>query len=526
MQLGGFSIIGDDVGKAGSGTFRAVNPATGGELEPLFHSASLHEVSQAAVAAEQAFAAYRSMGGAVRGAVLREIAEGLAAAGDAIVLRAHLETGLPPARLHGEMARTSGQLRMFAEAVEEGSWVDARIDEAKPERKPLARADIRSMLRPLGPVAVFGASNFPLAFSVAGGDTAAALAAGCPVVVKAHPAHPGTSELVGRVIQTAVLQCGLPPGIFSLLFDAGTAVGAALVGDPRVKAVGFTGSFAGGAALMKLAAARTEPIPVYAEMGSGNPVFLLRGAMRERGAEIGKSLFTSFTLGSGQFCTKPGIVFVPEDQAEVLAEQLRLAAADAGSFGVLTHGIAMRYAAGVQARAEVCGFELGGHREEGVGKAAVAQSAVFQASVEEFQGEPSLADEIFGPTTLLVRYGAVEALVSAAQGMGGHLTATIHAGAGDEGVTAALLQVLEGKVGRVLFNGFPTGVEVCPAMVHGGPWPATSDARSTSVGTRAMLRFARAVCWQDCPDALLPQELQRANPLGLRRMINGLIGRS
>lgn len=524
--MNGLSLIaGGTAAPLGNG-FQAVNPANGEKLQPLFYSASLEALEQAAAAAEAAFPTYQVTAGAVRASFLRKIADGLAAAGEQIVTRANLETGLPLARLNGELGRTTGQLRLFADAAEEASWVDARIDEALPDRKPLPRPDIRSMLRPLGPVAIFGASNFPLAFSVAGGDTVAALAAGCPVIVKAHPAHPGTSELVGTIIQAAVKECGLPAGIFSLLFDADTAVGAALVLDPRIKAVGFTGSSAGGRALMKLAAGRPEPIPVYAEMGSSNPVFLLPGAIRERAEAISKGIFGSFTLGSGQFCTKPGVVFVPQDAAGELAEEFRTATTSASSFGMLTHGIAERYAKGVKARAEAAHADLQGSADPDKSNAAVAKTAVFQTEIVKFLAEPSLAEEIFGPTTLLVRYGAASQLLEAARGLEGHLTATIHTGAGDDALAGGLLRILEGKAGRVLFNGYPTGVEVCPAMVHGGPWPATSDGRSTSVGTRAILRFAREVCWQDCPDALLPAELQRGNPLGVIRLLNGVLGRN
>ncbi len=526
IGMKGFSLVAGGASSEGGAEFRAVNPATGEKLEPEFYAASQETLEQATSAAEEAFAVYKKTSGTDRASFLRKIADGLAAAGEGIVARANLETGLPLPRLNGELARTTGQLRLFADVCEEGSWVDARVDEAQPERKPLPRADIRSMLRPLGPVAVFGASNFPLAFSVAGGDTAAALAAGCPVIVKAHPAHPGTSELVGAVIQNAVRECGLPAGVFSLLFDADTSVGASLVVDPRVKAVGFTGSAAGGMALMKLAAGRSEPIPVYAEMGSSNPVFLLPGAMRDRAAEVSKGLFGSFTLGSGQFCTKPGVVFVPEQAAGALAEEFQQNAAGGASLGMLTHAIARRYAEGVQTRAAEGHAQLAGALVEPAGTAATGQCVVFQADVAKFLGEPSLAEEIFGPTTLLVRYSAAEQMLEAARGLGGHLTATIHAGAGDEELASELVQVLEGKAGRVLFNGYPTGVEVCPAMVHGGPWPATSDGRSTSVGTRAMLRFARAVCLQDCPDAMLPAELRRGNPAGVMRMMNGVLGRN
>jgi NADP-dependent aldehyde dehydrogenase len=498
-----------------------VNPANGAELETVFHPASLEDVDRAAGLAAEAFTEFRNLSAVARGTFLRKIADLLTGHGAEIVERANLETGLPLGRLNGELGRTTGQLRMFAELVEEGSWVDARIDEALPERKPAARPDLRSMLRPLGPVAVFGASNFPLAFSVAGGDTASALAAGCPVIVKAHPAHPGTSELVGRVIQAAVAECGLPAGVFSLLFDAGFEVGAALVRHPAVKAVGFTGSEAGGVALMKLCAARPEPIPCYAEMGSGNPMFVLPGALSERGEALAQGLAGSFTLGSGQFCTKPGIVFVPDSGGDAFEAGLR--SASAGQFGMLTPGIAARYRQGVQSRAALLGVPV---PDAETGVAATGPAAVFQVGMQEFVAHPELAEEIFGPTTLLVRYGAVAELIAAAKGLAGQLTATIQMGPGDEDAARELAGVLETKVGRVLFNGFPTGVEVSSAMVHGGPFPAASDSRSTSVGTRAILRFARAVCWQDCPDDMLPGELRQENPSKILRIVNGVAGRN
>ncbi len=514
-------MVGDGIGALGGSTFRGVNPANGTELETVFHSASLEDVDRAAQLAAEALTEFRSLSGVARGALLRNIADRLTGLSAEIVERANLESGLPLARLNGELGRTAGQLRLFAELVEEGSWVDARIDEAQPERKPAARPDLRSMLRPLGPVAVFGASNFPLAFSVAGGDTASALAAGCPVIVKAHPAHPGTSEIVGRVIQAAITECGLHPGVFSLLFDAGFEVGSVLVRHPAVKAVGFTGSEAGGVALMKLCAARPEPIPCYAEMGSGNPMFVLPGALRERGDALAKGLAGSFTLGSGQFCTKPGIVFVPDSGGNAFEEGLREAAE--GHFGMLTPSIAARYLQGVHNRAAQLGVPV---PDAEVGTAATGPATVFQVNIEELTAKPELAQEIFGPTTLLVRYSAVEELIATAERLAGQLTATIQMGPGDEEVARELAGVLETKVGRVLFNGFPTGVEVSPAMVHGGPFPAASDSRSTSVGTRAILRFARAVCWQDCPDEMLPVELRRGNPIGILRMVNGVAGRN
>lgn len=506
--------------------FRAVNPATGQALEQEFRSSSEQDVQEVVGAAAQAASVLAGVNGADRGAFLRAIAENLTANGEAIVNRAQLETGLPLARLQGELARTTGQLRLFAEVAEEGSWVDARIDEALPERKPLPRSDVRSMLRPIGPVAVFGASNFPLAFSVAGGDTAAAFAAGNPVVVKAHPAHPGTSQLAAEAIQKAVQSAGLPEGTFGLLFDAGIEVGQALVQHSEINAVAFTGSAGGGQALMRLAANRPEPIPCFAEMGSTNPLFVLPGAMRERGAALAQGLQGSFTLGSGQFCTKPGLVFVPEQGSGEFLDALRAGVATLGGHGMLTPGIAARYAEGVQARLASGRAEwLAGQQNAPEGAGAVASAAVFSVPLEQFLGSEELEEEIFGPTTLLVHYGGPEHLVEAARRLHGHLTATLHGTEEDLQHAHVLVRVLEAKVGRILFNGYPTGVEVCHAMVHGGPFPATSDGRWTSVGTRAMLRFARPVCYQDFPDAALPEGLRRGNPTGIQRMVNGVLGR-
>ncbi len=510
-----------------AGVFRAVNPTTGRELEPAFRTASTDDVETAVRAAAEAAPLFAASSGTERGRLLRAIADELAANGEAIVARAHLETGLPLPRLQGELARTTGQLRLFAEVAEEGSWVDARIDEALPERKPLPRPDVRSMLRPLGPVAIFGASNFPLAFSVAGGDTASALAAGCPVVVKGHPAHPGTSELVATAVRVALVQLRMPEGIFRLLLDAGIEVGKALVQHSSIKAVGFTGSAAGGQALMRLAAGREEPIPCFAEMGSTNPLFVLPGAMRERGAALAAGLQGSFTLGSGQFCTKPGVVFVPEEGSGAFLDALRAGVAALGNHGMLTPAIATRYAEGIQGRVAAGQAEwVAGQQGAPEGAGAVASAAVFSVPLSTFLDSKDLEDEIFGPTTLLVHYGSMEQLAKAAQALHGHLTATLHGTDEDLAAAGELVRVLEAKVGRILFNGYPTGVEVCHAMVHGGPFPSTSDGRSTSVGTRAMLRFARPVCYQDFPDTVLPEPLRRGNPLRIMRMMNGVLGRA
>lgn len=501
--------------------FFAQNPMTGERLEPRFCSASKADVEMAAKLACEAAPAMAAASGRMRADLLFLMTEKLMAAQEQIVQRAHLETGLPLARLNGEMGRTVGQLRLFAALVAEGSWVDARIDTALPERTPAPRPSLRSMLRPLGPVVVFGASNFPLAFSVAGGDTAAALAAGCPVIVKAHPAHPGTSELVARAICDAATELGWHPGTFALLFDSGVAVGTALVQHPGIKAVAFTGSAAGGKALMKLAAARPEPIPCFAEMGSSNPVFVMPGAMQARATAIASSLATSFTMGSGQFCTKPGVVFVPKETPQSFWQELKKIVGGMTSLGMLTEGIAERFREGVGERRRTVGAI-----EKIVEASAETQSAtaaglpiVMKSSIKEFLAMPELEEEIFGPAMLVIEYDDAKQLVAAARQLRGHLTATIHAEEAEN--TAPLLALLETRAGRLVWNGYPTGVEVSPAMVHGGPFPATTDSRFTSVGTASIFRFARPVCFQDVPDVLLLEELQAANPLGIERLVNG-----
>jgi NADP-dependent aldehyde dehydrogenase len=521
-----YSLVATESVIGNGARFRGIDPSHGTSLEPEFVSAELNQVSKAADLAASAASQFAAISPKDRAVFLRTIAEELTADGAAIVERAQLETGLPKPRLEGELARTTGQLRLFADVIEEGSWVDARIDEALPDRKPLPRSDIRSMLRPIGPVAVFGASNFPLAFSVAGGDTASAFAAGNPVVVKAHPAHPGTSHLCGLAILRAVKSRKLPDGVFALLFDKATEVGVALVQHPAIKAVAFTGSAGGGQALMRLAASRPEPIPCYAEMGSTNPVFVLPGALRERAADMAKGLQTSFTLGSGQFCTKPGLVFLPDRNADAFLETLRAGVGTLGAHGMLTPSIAERYNTAVAQRREDGKAEwIAGLESAPAGDGANAGAALFSVPLATFAKNHDLEEEIFGPTTLLVHYGEPRDLVDVAQRLHGHLTATIHGTEEDLRSAAELIRVLETKVGRILFNGYPTGVEVCHAMVHGGPFPATSDTRSTSVGTRAIFRFARPVCYQDFPDATVPAELRRGNPLGIQRMVNGKLTR-
>jgi 2,5-dioxopentanoate dehydrogenase len=527
MNISGKSLIGFQDVAGSSETFRAWNPATGEQLEPDFYSATAAEVDRAAHLAADAFTAYGRTKRAERAAFLRRIAARIEALTEALVERAHVETALPKPRLQSETGRTCNQLRLFAGVVEEGSWVGARIDRADSQRKPLPKPDVRSMLYPLGPVAVFGASNFPLAFSVAGGDTAAALAAGNPVIVKAHPAHPGTSELVGTAIRESVREQGLPEGTFSLLFDSGNDVGRALVQHPLIKAGGFTGSIAGGRALMNLAASRPEPMPFFAEMGSTNPVFLLPGALAVRGKEVAAQLHGSFTLGGGQFCTKPGMVFLPEsDVSANFVSEFREKVSSSAKFTLLTSGIRNSYQREVGNRRERRDIRLVAEGERvGSEPAFLAAVAVFQTDVATLLAKPDLESEVFGPATLLISFSGKEQVLQAARNLSGHLTATIHGTDEDLREYSELVEILNNKVGRIIFNGYPTGVEVCHAMVHGGPYPASSDSRSTSVGTLAIFRFARPVCYQDFPPASLPDELKNENPLGIWRMVDGQITR-
>jgi alpha-ketoglutaric semialdehyde dehydrogenase len=520
QSISGKSIIGFSRG-TGTQSFRAANPGTGEDLLPDFFSAEPDEIEKAASLALDAFAIYSRSSGRERGRFLRTIAAKIEGAGDVIAERAERETALPKKRLQSETARTCDQLRLFADVVEEGSWVMARIDRADPSRKPAPKPDLRSMLHPLGPVVVFGASNFPLAFSVAGGDTASALAAGNPVIVKGHPAHPGTSEIVGLLLQESVRECGLPEGVFSLLLDSGTTVGVALVKHPLVKAVGFTGSLKAGRALMDIAAARREPIPVFAEMSSTNPVFILPGALRERGDNIATGLFASLSQGAGQFCTKPGIVLLPDGfEAETFIGKVQKLVHDSHQFHMLTSGIRSAYQSATARRRQEEGVRLLAELSTN-GEELGVNASLFETDVQSFLRNPDLSAEVFGPTTLVVRHSSGAQILEVARHLEGHLTATIHGTEDDLREIDDLLEILKNKVGRIVFNGFPTGVELSHATVHGGPYPATSDGRSTSVGSQAIFRFCRPVCYQGLPDAALPEELKDSNPLGIWRMHDG-----
>ena len=523
MELKGRSIIGWGSGESGGRTFTAINPATAQSMPPSYVCASLQEVDRAVRLAAEAFENYRRLSGKDKAAFLREIATGIEGIADALAIRTSQESGLPEARIRTETGRTVFQLRLFAQLIEEGSWVNARLDRPDPARKPVPKPDLRSMWRPLGPVAVFGSSNFPLAFSVAGGDTASAFAAGNPVIVKAHSAHPGTSEMVGEVIRAAARTRKMPEGIFSLIYGAGAEVGMALVKHPLVKAVGFTGSESGGRALMDAAAARPNPIPVYAEMGSANPVFLLPGALASRAAQIAEGMHGSVTLGAGQFCTKPGMVFVPAGPgAEDFAQALMRRMADSPAQVMLTPQIHSAYNGLVAARSKESSVAVVAEGEDASSvPGARGKTTLFAVDAREFALNPGLAEEIFGPSAIVVSCANRTEVIEIARGLDGHLTATIHGTEDDLREYHDLVEILEQKVGRLVFNGFPTGVEVGHAMIHGGPYPATADGRSTSVGTQAIYRFARPVCYQNFPTAALPDELKDGNPLHIWRLVDG-----
>lgn len=526
MQLTGTQFIAGQPSAQSPDTFHAVNPATGQRMATDFHEATAAEIDSACTAAADAFPAIRAKTPAQKAALLRAIADQIMALGEALVTRATEETGLPKGRIEMERGRTCNQLRLFADVVEEGSWVDARIDRAQPDRQPLPKPDIRRMLVPIGPVVVFGASNFPLAFSVGGGDSASALAAGCPVVCKGHPAHPGTSELVARAAQAAVQQCAFPPATFSLIQGAKVDAAIALVTHPAIQAVGFTGSLQAGRALFDYAARRPQPIPVYAEMGSTNPVFVLPGALVQRADEIAKGLVGSVTLGVGQFCTKPGLVFMPESAEANKLMETAAAALAAVAPGVMLHsGIRDHF----QSNAKRLGETPGVNTRVAALPSTVpgcAQSAMFfQTTAENFLARPELGIEVFGPSTLAITASSREQILQAARGLQGHLTATLHGTPEDLREWKDLIDILQTKVGRIIFNGWPTGVEVTHAMVHGGPYPATTDPRATSVGTAAIHRWARPVCFQGFPSEALPEELRDNNPRGIWRLVEGKLSR-
>lgn len=527
MQIGGKLLLGADAVQGTAETFRAFNPSTGELMEPEFHGASPDQVAKACNLAAEAFDTYRKTSLEARAAFLEAIAQAIMDLGDELIERTVAESGLPRPRIEGERGRTVGQLRLFATVVRQGLWLSPILDSALPDRTPLPRPDLRHRKIPLGPVAVFGASNFPLAFSVAGGDTASALAAGCPVVAKAHPSHPGTSELVGRAIQKAVADCKLPAGVFSMVTGAGNAVGETLAAHPAITAVAFTGSRRGGLAIAAIAASRPVPIPMYAEMSSVNPVFILPGALSGDVSALAQGFADSATLGAGQFCTQPGIVFalkgVDFDRLENAVTEKFSAK---GYSTMLNPGIHAAYERGISALEGHAGVtEIARGQSMEPGKCA-AVPALFKTDATEFLKDGKLSEEVFGPSSLLVACDNTEQMTQLAEALEGQLTATLHMTPQDIPYAKALISVLERKAGRILINGFPTGVEVSYAMVHGGPYPATSNDRHTSVGATAIDRFLRPVCYQNFPEELLPEELDDANSLHLWRLRDGKLGLS
>ena len=522
MSVNGHNIIGGAYSAGGSVKLQSVDATTGETLPYEFVEATEQEVDAAAKAAAAAYPAYRSLPASRRAEFLDAIADELDALGEDFIAIVCRETALPSGRIQGERGRTSGQMRLFAQVLRRGDFLGARIDRALPDRQPLPRPDIRQYRIGLGPVAVFGASNFPLAFSTAGGDTASALAAGCPVVFKAHPGHMTTTALVGAALLCAAEKTGMPKGVFNMIY--GGIVGAALVKHPAIQAVGFTGSLRGGRALCDMAAARPQPIPVFAEMSSINPVILMPEALKARGEKVAGELAASVVLGAGQFCTNPGLVLgIRSPEFSAFLHSLTAKMTEQPPQTLLNAGGLEGYGKGIAALAAHPGItHLAGAAQEG----KQARPQLFKADVSLLlEGDERPQEEVFGPTTIVVEVADQAELIKAIEGLHGQLTATLITEPGDLAGSEALFALLEQKVGRVLFNGYPTGVEVCDAMVHGGPYPATSDARGTSVGTLAIDRFLRPVCYQNCPDALLPDALKNANPLGIARLVDGASSR-
>ncbi|WP_106477621.1 aldehyde dehydrogenase (NADP(+)) [Phytohalomonas tamaricis] len=502
----------------GSTTLQSIGAADGQVIDLKFIEATPEEITTAAESAAEAFAAYRTTSPEVRATFLETIADEIDTLGEDVIKEVIRETGLPEGRLNGERTRTSNQMRLFAKVLRRGDYLGVRIDRADADRTP-PKPDIRQYKVALGPVAVFGASNFPFAFSVGGGDTASALAAGCPVVVKAHPGHMVTSEHVANAITRAVEKCGMPKGVFSMVY--GDRVGAQLVQEPAIKAVGFTGSQKGGRALFELASQRDEPIPVFAEMSSVNPMLVLPQALEQRGEQIAVDMASSVVLGCGQFCTNPGIIIGLKSEAmsrftAKLGDELK---AKPGQV-MLNPGLVENYKRGVERLNALDGVEeLATGESEGQYQGA---ARLFKAEKHVlFEHQSPLFEEVFGPCTVVTEVDSPEELQQAARSLNGQLTATLIAEESDLTTHQGLLPILEERAGRVLLNGYPTGVEVCDAMVHGGPYPATSDSRGTSVGTLAIERYLRPVCYQNYPDAFLPEPLKNANPFGLMRLIDG-----
>jgi NADP-dependent aldehyde dehydrogenase len=520
-MITGKNYIGNKCTARGGKTYKTFNPQLNIENEPIYIEATSEEINEAATLATIAFKAFRTISGVQKAAFLNAIADEILNLGDALINMYCSETGLPEGRAKGERGRTIGQLHAFANLVQEGSWVEATIDTAMHDRQPIPKPDLRKMMVPLGPVLVFGASNFPLAYSTAGGDTAAALAAGCPVIVKSHPMHAGTGELVASAIIKAVERTGMPNGVFSNLNSRGIEVGVQLVQHPKVKAVGFTGSINGGRALYNLAAQRDEPIPIFAEMGSINPVVILPEALSDRGGVLAKTYAGSITLGTGQFCTNPGLILgIRSESLTKFIQNLSQEIVQIEPSCMLHHNIIVdneRNKDNALAQSElsiIADYDLDV-------KPNYARQAVTTVEGKTFLKNTTLHQEVFGPFSMVVQCEDTNQLEEIISKLEGQLTGTLIASNNEENQYSEVIEALQNRVGRIIFNGVPTGVEVCPAMVHGGPYPASTDSRFTAVGIHSIKRWVRPFSFQDWPNNLLPAELKNENPLGISRLING-----
>ncbi|MCF0060094.1 aldehyde dehydrogenase (NADP(+)) [Dyadobacter chenwenxiniae] len=521
MEIKGKNYIGYSLSSQGDRTFQSYVPAKDAFLPETFHTATNDEVHQTMTLASKAFAEYAKIPAIRRADFLIAITEEILAIGDILLERASLETGLPFARLQGERARTINQLTQFAELLCEGSWVDASIDTALPDRQPVPKPDIRKMLVPIGPVIIFGSSNFPFAYSVAGVDTGPALAAGNPVVVKAHAAHPGVSDLTAQAIVKAAQRTGMPDGVFSMLYDDGFEVGTALVKHPASKAVGFTGSMKGGMALFKMAQERDEPIAVFAEMGSVNPIVVLPEYLENNALELGKTLAGSVSLGAGQFCTNPGLVFVTKTQGLItFTDSYKNEILTTTSATMLTAGICKNYYKLRDHAFEQQDVNILAVSAQMSGEENQAQASIATVSGKSFIANPKLHEEVFGPFSLLVICEDTNEMLEAIAHLKGQLTCSLMAEESEVNTNKDIVDKLSQISGRFILNGVPTGVEVCPSMHHGGPFPATADAKFTSVGRHSILRFVRPQSFQGWPDTLLPDELKNSNPLGIFRLVN------
>lgn len=525
-MLHGHNVIGFEVTAKGTELFQSFSTIRGTHLPEQFHIATDEEIEAAIAKAVAAFDIYSKTSFQQRAIFLETIAEEILNIGDELLERANLETGLPLPRLTGERDRTMNQLKLFAALLKEGSWADAVIDTAMPDRKPLPRSDIRRMLQPVGPVVVFAASNFPFAFSTAGGDTASALASGCPVIVKAHSSHAGTNELMATAIQTAAKKANMPDGVFSSLNGEGATLGQRLAQEPSIKAIGFTGSYRAGMALYAtVTQKRKEPIPLYAEMSSINPVVLLPETLALKASETATAFAGSITLGVGQFCTNPGLIFAIRSKAtDAFIESLIAALSNAAAGTMLNQAICKSYYSDRNKVSQSKGVKVL-YNGADLSSEYKASPTLLSVSASDFAQFVELQDEVFGPCSMIVICDDKTELESALRILHGQLTGSVFGTTDELKRYTAAIDILQQKVGRLIFNNVPTGVEVCHAMVHGGPFPSTTDARTTSVGTEAIRRFVRPVCYQDCPQELLPIYLQNQNEAGILRKVNGAYGR-